>query len=333
MQATSTQPRELASSEDTGQRSSGRPQAEVASRPAPIALFVYNRPAHTRETIEGLLRNELAGESDLYIFSDAAKNPQAAPGVAEVRQYIETVRGFRSITIVRRDRNLGLAASIIDGVTHLCSRFGRAIVMEDDLLTSPWFLRYMNDALDFHAGNERVMHISGCTYPIGDFSGQPTYFLRLPLCWGWATWDRAWARFARDIGVMERFDRGMVRKFNFDGTYDYWKQLELNRSGAISTWFVFWYATVFLADGLVLFPRRSLVRNIGMDGTGVHCGKNSNYDVDITAERIPLTEIALEESRQGFASHKRYFRGISSAFHARVLRKLRRWTGWSWGLG
>ena len=211
-------------------------------RTAPIVLFVYNRPLHTEKTLAALRGNELAGASDLFIYSDAPKNAAASEAVARVRELIRNVAGFRSVSVIEQEQNRGLASSIISGVTHLCKDYGRAIVLEDDLVTSPYFLRYMNDALDLYENTNEVMHVSGGTYPVGTFGSSSTYFLHLPLCWGWGTWARAWSAFEKDVAVMARFDSGMIRKFNFDNTYGYWDQLELNVRGKINTWFVFWYA-------------------------------------------------------------------------------------------
>ena len=289
---------------------------------APIVLFVYNRPAHTRRTVEALQKNELAGESDLFVFSDAPKTIEAAEAVREVREYVKTISGFRSVSIVERHKNWGLANSIIDGVTRLCREYGRVIVLEDDLVVSIGFLRYMNEALVFYQNSLEVMHISGCRYPVGIFGTDDTFFLQVPLCWGWATWQRAWITFEKDTAVMEHFDRSMIKRFNFDNTYSYWKQLELNRKGKINTWFVFWYANLFLQGGLSLFPSRSLVRNIGFDNSGTHCGESADYDVVLTKTPVSIREIPLLESKVGFDRHKEYFKKISPNFLKRVIRKL-----------
>jgi hypothetical protein len=144
----------------------------------------------------------------------------------------------------------------------------------------------------------------------------------VPLCWGWGTWQRAWAHFSRDLGVMGRFSRGMIRRFDFDGTYDYWQQLELNKRGRIDTWFVFWYASLFLRNGLALFPGRPLVNNIGMDGSGTHCAVSDDFDVLPSAERVQLGRITIEENPEAVEMHKRYFRRIRAPLHRRVLGKL-----------
>jgi acetyltransferase-like isoleucine patch superfamily enzyme len=273
---------------------------------APIALFVYNRPAHTRRTVEALLKNELAEESELIIFSDAPKSSEQAEAVNEVRQYIRQIDGFKSVTIVERETNFGLARSIIEGVTKVVNESGRIIVLEDDLVTSPYFLDFMNAALDTYQNNEKVMHISGSTYPIESMESE-TFFLRIPLCWGWGTWSRAWSKFDNDISIMARFNKKMIKTFNFNNTYPYWEQLVLNRSGKISTWFVFWYANVFLSEGLTLFPSRSLVRNIGFDESGTHCNSSSDYDVNLSTVPVRVDELTPVESKVGFERHEKYF--------------------------
>lgn len=299
---------------------------------APVALFVYNRPEHTRQTVEALAANPEARATRLYVFSDAPKNADAASAVDAVRAYLHTIVGFESVEIVERDCNFGLARSIIDGVTRLCEDHGRVIVLEDDLVTSPYFLRYMNDALDLYANEGRVMHVSGSAYPTGPFGWrEDSYFLRVPLCWGWGTWRRAWDKFEKDLAVMQKFDAAKIRSFNFDQTHDYWQQLESNRAGKINTWFVFWYAQTFLRQGLSLFPTTSMVRNIGHDGSGVHCGATDAYDTTVSQRPLKLEPIAIEESLAAFDAHKAYFKRISPSLGRRLLGRAKRvalkWAG------
>ncbi len=287
---------------------------------APIALFVYDRIDHTMQTIESLKKNAMAAESELFIFSDGPKDKYAEESVRWVREFINKINGFKSVTISEKDRNYGLAASIIAGVTEICNRYGRVIVLEDDLILSPYFLKYMNDALEYYDLEPRVAHISGSLYPIDAFRGGDTFFLRIPLCWGWATWKRAWDMFEKNIEIMKRFNWRMIARFNFNETYPYWIQLELNRSGIINTWFIFWYANVFLSNSLVLFPRRSLVKNIGNDGTGMHCAKTEDYDVDLSSGPIRVSPVIIEESNEAFRLHKKYFRSISPVLYLRILQ-------------
>jgi hypothetical protein len=277
---------------------------------APIALFVYNRLSHSRQTVDALQKNSLSRDSDLFVFSDAPKSAAQTEAVREVRQYIRQIDGFKSVTIVERETNFGLARSIIEGVTRLCEEHGRVIVLEDDLITSPHFLKFMNDALDMYKHEDRVMHISGSAYPIEIPKGE-TFFFRVPLCWGWATWKRSWKHFKKDINLMSSFDRRMRRKFSIDNTYHYWNQLECNKNGTLDTWFVFWYANLFLRDGLACFPARSLVRNIGMDGSGTHSGPSDNYYVELSRTPINISKTLIIKENKGIEDlHKRFFKRV-----------------------
>lgn len=291
---------------------------------APIALFVYNRPGHTRRTVESLLSNDLAADSDLYVFSDAARDATAATAVQAVRDYVASIGGFRSVRTTYQETNQGLAKSIISGTSQLCREFGQVIVLEDDLVSSPYFLRYMNDALELYRDVAQVMHVSGSAYPIDTAGLSETYFLQIPLCWGWATWQRAWQHFDKDIAVMDRFDRRAIDRFCVDGTFpDFWAQLIGNRDGSINTWFIFWYAEIFLRGGLSLFPRESLLRNIGMDGTGVHSGTTTKFDATLSATPIRVERLRLSQSSGAFERHKTYFTRIGPSAIARLNRKVR----------
>src|SRR3989344_4735411 len=204
---------------------------------APIALFVYNRPEHTRRTVEALLKNEGASESALFVFSDAAKNPVAAEGVQEVRAYLKTITGFKSIEILERRENYGLARSIVEGVTDLTNRFGQVIVLEDDLVTSPYFLRYMNEALALYADEERVVSIHGYVYPVTGTLPE-TFFLRGTDCWGWATWKRGWDLYEADGAKLlaELKSNNFLESFDFGGAYRFSDMLRRQVRGANDSW-------------------------------------------------------------------------------------------------
>lgn len=299
------------------------------SNKAPIALFVYNRPAHTRQTVEALRKNDLSKNSDLIVFSDAPKSEAQTEAVREVREYIRQIDGFKTVTIVERETNFGLARSIIDGVTRLCEEYGRVIVLEDDLVTSPYFLQFMNDALDMYEDEDRVMHISGCLYPIGDIK-EKTFFLRAPIPTGWATWNRAWQHFRKSNDVMLKFDRKMRKAFTFNNTYHFWKQLELNKNESINTWFIYWYVSLFLRGGLALFPGKSLISNIGFDGSGVHSGSTNYLACELAATAIQISPIPLKESEVVVKLHENFFRKVyqpAPSLHIRIIRKTRRIIG------
>src|SRR5260370_19208127 len=192
----------------------------MTDAPAPIALFAYTRPLHLARTVAALLRDPLAAASDLHVFCDGPKTPAAAAAVREVRAFVRSITGFRSISVVEQERNIGLANSIIAGVTALCGRFGRAIVLEDDILVTPGFLDFMNAALARYVNDERVMQITGYMFPIRSDASRRALFLPLISCWGWATWKRAWDRFDADMSSYAALqsDRAMQARFGLSGS-------------------------------------------------------------------------------------------------------------------
>ena len=164
---------------------------------SPIVLFAYNRINHIQQVIKALLRNEYASDSDLIIYSDASKNDNTVQEVQCVRQYLSTVSGFKSVKVIERLENFGLAKNIIDGVTSVINQYGKVIVLEDDLVVSPYFLKYMNEALDFYEKEEQVISIHGYIYPVKQKLPE-TFFIKGADCWGWATWKRGWDLFCSD---------------------------------------------------------------------------------------------------------------------------------------
>jgi len=239
---------------------------------APIVLFVYNRPWHTIQTVEALQKNELAAESELFVYCDEAKNKEARKSVDEVREYIDKVDGFKKITVLKREKNWGLANSIIDGVTKVVNEYGKIIVLEDDLVTSPYFLKFMNEALDKYRDEQSVFSITGYSFSSDIEEIDETYFLKLTSSWSWATWKDKWNVFSYNDEVFKDCLEHKA-KFNYDESYNYTDMVNDQLKGKINSWAIYWYASVFLQKGLTLYPSKALVENIGFDGSGTHCGK------------------------------------------------------------
>lgn len=263
---------------------------------APIVLFVYNRPWHTQQTVEALLANELANESDLIIFADGARSDKDADAVKEVRKYIHSITGFKSITINEQDMNLGLANSVIAGVTKVVNKFGRIIVLEDDMVTSPYFLRYMNDALEMYEDEDKVISIHGYMYPVKEQLPE-TFFLRGADCWGWATWRRSWELFEPDAKkLLTEIKMSQQRKqFDFDDSFPYYKMLVYQTKGKVDSWAIRWYASAFLMNKLTLYPAWSLVKNIGLDNSGTHCSDLNTYKAELQDRKIDCKKINIVE--------------------------------------
>ena len=298
--------------------------------PAPVALFVYARPEHTRKTVEALQMNELAAETDLMVFSDAARtdDKEGAVAVDAVREYVAGITGFNSLTVHHRSENYGLAKSIISGVTEVVEQFGRVIVLEDDIVTSPGFLRFMNDALERYQDESKVWHISGWNYPISPAGLPEAFFYRVMHCWGWATWAEKWSGFDKNPErLMREWDSGMISRFNLDGAADSWGQVTANASGQLNTWAVFWYAAIFEQDGLCLQPTVSFVRNIGFDGSGENCGRGDRYQSNHDAVHVSGLPDVFEESVLALERIQQFNKSLKPSIFRRCIQLPRRVTG------
>ena len=288
---------------------------------APIALFVYNRPEHTRRTLTYLEKNLLADESRLFIFSDAAKTGEDKTKVEQVRQLVQEVTGFKSVKVIERKENLGLANSIISGVTQLVNEYGKVIVFEDDLLSSPYTLQYFNESLTRYADEGKVMHIGAYMYKLADKNLHQTFFFRAATSWGWATWERAWKDFEPDVDVLlKQFDKKKIEKFSIEGTMNFWKQLEGFKAGKNDSWAIRWYASIFLKGGLTLNPSTSLVNNIGNDGSGVHSNKENMYHVRITQKEVTQFPTEIREDQQAYKAIKHFLKNRKGSLLRRGLR-------------
>lgn len=256
---------------------------------APIALFVYNRPLHTKHTVEALLRNNYADKSELFVFSDSPRNEKDYEKVQEIRNYIKSVSGFKSIEIIENSSsNRGLADSIVYGVTRIITKYGKIIVLEDDLITAKGFLTFMNEALQSYENETSVYQVSGYMVPHKKkLTG--TLFYRAPGSWGWGTWKDRWEKLIYNNNeIINLLDKIEISKFNINHSYDYLDQLNRNIHGTLKTWAVKWYMTIHLNNGVCLLPSHSLVKNIGFDGSGENCTIKKNYADQRLNEFIPV---------------------------------------------
>lgn len=252
---------------------------------APVILFVYSRPDHTRKTLNALRANALSKDTELFIFADGPKQTATRSEVAKVeatRAVIREQQWCAKINIIERSKNLGLAANIIEGVTSVVNKYGTVIVLEDDIVTGPGFLTYMNESLELYKNDERVMHISGYTFPWIDPAkvGGDTFFYRVPSCWGWATWDRAWKHYDDDSRrlFLNLCEKKLMSFFDFGYSGVFLGQLNANLVKVMRTWAVKWYASTVLQNGLALHPASSLVNNIGFDNTGENSASTHVFD-------------------------------------------------------
>lgn len=294
---------------------------------APMALFAYARLDHLRQTVDSLRVNQEAGSTSLYVFCDGPKHEGHKSPTEAVRAYVDSIEGFASVTRICRDQNLGLARSIISGVTEVLSTHDSVIVMEDDLVVSPYFLKFMNEGLQHYRDEERVASIHGYCYPVEEALPE-TFFLRGADCWGWATWSCAWCHFEPDgqklLDALRR--ERLARAFDMGGAYPYMKMLANQVAGRNDSWAVRWHASCFLDNMLTLYPGRSLVNNIGTDDSGTHCTTTDEFFQTVSAVPVKMGGIPLEASRKAEASFARFFRKNRSVI-PRVVRKVRGFLG------
>jgi FkbM family methyltransferase len=276
---------------------------------SPIVLFVYNRPWHTHQTLEALLQNELADESILYIYSDGPKenDKEDEQKIAAVRNVIRSKQWCKEVRIIESDLNLGLANSIIKGVTEVVNEYGKIIVLEDDIVTSKGFLTYMNTALDLYEKEEKVFHISGYMFPV---KGKlpTTFFYKQTSCWGWGTWAGKWNYFEPSANELlkQLIDTKKIETADIDGTNQFLNQLKANIEGKLRTWAVLWHFSVFLNDGLSLHPGKPLIKNIGNDGSGSHCQETKSFDVN-PAVYVPVKRIKVEEWKKVYQYLEKFY--------------------------
>ncbi|MDJ1175489.1 hypothetical protein [Roseofilum capinflatum] len=290
---------------------------------APIAFFAYKRPEHTLKALSSLSKCDLAKDSKLYVFCDGAKCAEDMESVLKVREVAKSQLWCGEVEIIEQEKNMGLARSIISGVTNLCQESGKVIVLEDDLLLHPCFLEYMNTGLNLYENEKQVMQIGGHMFPANFKPETDSIFLPYITSWGWATWERAWNYFDPNLsGYPElKNNRKLRYKFDLDGSYYYFSLLEGFMNGKVDSWAIVWYLSVFMQEGLTLFPVYSLVDNIGFDGSGIHC-KQKNLPVARPPKgfRVRTYPNEIKES----IYKKKVFRGYAKGQNHNLWTRLRR---------
>ncbi len=298
---------------------------------APIVLFTYNRPVHTKKVLDALAANAEAKDSILYIFCDGAQSSateEMMKNINKTRLVARAENRFKEVTVKEQPVNNGLANSIINGVTEVVNKYGTVIVMEDDIVTSPFFLRYMNDALEKYKDENRVACIHGYVYPVKGKLPE-TFFIKGADCWGWATWKRAWDGFEKDGNKLlnQLQTNKLEHEFDFGGTYPYMQMLNNQINGINDSWAIRWYASAFLNNQFCLYPGVSLVQNIGIDGSGINSGQGSAHDVKICNRKIEITKLKMEEDEKAKKQFSDYFIWLKKNQHSvfrRIKNKLKR---------
>jgi hypothetical protein len=298
-------------------------QVKMLKDLAPVCLFAYKRKDLVKQTIEALQLNYLSKNTELIVFCDGARDKRDERAVQDVRLYLSNISGFRSVKLIERDCNYGLSKNIIDGVSRVLKNHNKVIVLEDDMETSSYFLKYMNDALNTYSNDVNVSCIHGYVYPGINF--EKPFFLKGADCWGWATWKRSWDTFEQNASNLfrELKQKNLFYDFDYDGSYPYSKMLKHNLSGLNDSWAVRWYASCYLNDSLTLYPNKSLVRNIGHDNSGTHCSETDVYDIELSNSPILVDKINIEQSLVARDQFKYYFKNLEKNVVKKFIKKLR----------
>lgn len=298
---------------------------------APIILFTYNRPEHTKITLEYLQRNDLADQSTLYIFCDGPKetaSESVLERIAEVKEVIRSQQWTKEVHIIESERNKGLATNVIEGVTKTVEKHGRVIVLEDDLRIGKTFLTYMNEALERYEHAPQVKQISGFLFPTGVEAQKKAMFLPITNTIGWGTWKAKWDEVDLEAKGAERLktDKTFRRDFNLGGIYNYTKmlfdQIERDDNGS---WAIFYWWSVFNNGGVTLFPDYPLIQHNDFDASGTHPSDYDHFDYpnwkdDYAVEHFP-EKFDIDES--AFAKHKAHIKKNNGITLKNVMIKIR----------
>ena len=292
---------------------------------APIVLFVYKRPDETQKVLEALSANEGAAQSELIVYADGPKSDAEKESCEAVRQIVRSCTGFAGVTLYAAEKNRGLANSVIAGVTETLEKFDRVIVLEDDLVTSKYFLSFMNEALERYADDDSVCCIHGFSYPTEYPEIQ--YFLRRGAdCWGWATWKRGWQIFEHDSCKLHKeiTSRKLQKLFDRNGAFPYTKMLKDQSDGKIDSWAIRWYASAFLAEKYTLQSNVMLVENIGFGKQATHCSDSTHKYQIILSEKKVMFDGDAEKENANLQKEHMHFLGLHKvAFLTRCRLKLK----------
>ena len=295
---------------------------------APVVLFVYNREEHTRQTLEALKRNKLAGQSRLFIFSDGAKTEKDELKVKKVRELLRAYRAgedFETIEIMEAEKNQGLASSVIAGVSKIITKYGKVIVLEDDIVTAPNFLVYMNQALDYYEKDPGIWSVSGYTLPLRNLKNyrEDAFLAYRASSWGWGTWKDRWEPIDWTLPDYSEFkrDKARIRRFCRGGK-DLYSMLERQQKGELDSWAVRWCYWQSKCDMLTVYPRTSLVQNTGCDGSGTHEGNADVFGSGLACEgerAFNFSRVILEKKIV-----REFYETYSATLWFRIKNKIRK---------
>ena len=291
---------------------------------SPIALFVYNRPNLTRHVLLALRKNKLFRSSKLFIFSDGPKDNDSDKSVNKVRNVLSNYNNLKNINITLNKDNKGLSTSIITGVSNILSDFKSVIVLEDDLITSTYFLKYMNTGLSLYEKETDVASIHSYFYPVNSINQLPNYFfLKGADCWGWATWRDRWDLFENnpDKLLNKINSMNLSYEFSLEKRAGFYNMLKDTCKGKIDSWAIRWHASMYLQNKLTLYPKVSFIHNIGNDGSGTHKAKTDSFKTKINLNFDGIKNIQLTENLIAREKLANFMLKIREPLYKRLLKK------------
>ena len=303
---------------------------------APVVVFAYNRADKIKSCVDALLMCDGHEEAEVYIYSDGGKGESDKEAVGQVRKCLDSYErghGFKSLSIIKRKENLGLAGNVISGVSEIIERYGRVIVLEDDLIVTADFLDFMNEALDFYEGDEDIWSVTGFSEPIGDFTGygHDVYYSYRGSSYGWGTWSDRWESVDWDIKGYDKVMSDKILRKNFErGGRDLTRILKDQRMGLVDSWAIRWCLSQSLQNKYTVYPVRSFIFNSGYDGSGTNAPKpekmNSNphiYGEEVRLEHLAPDERICKDFYRYYSSFtKRALRNLNAAGMRRILRRI-----------
>lgn len=270
---------------------------------SPVVLFTYNRPEETRKTIKALQSNFLATKSDLFVFSDGPKDACDNEKVTAVRECLKGLNGFKNVKITNYEENNGLANSVINGVSEIIEQYGKIIVLEDDLVTSPNFLDFMNQALNFYAASPKIFSISGYTLDLPGLAehNQDFYLGKRASSWGWGTWVDKWQNVDWEVSDYDEFRRNFKKRIDFFSIgSDMPSMLKNQMTGKIDSWAIRWCYHQFKYDLKTIFAAKSKIHHIGTSEEATHAAGATRYDTPLDTEgarKFKFVENPIENKR------------------------------------
>ena len=282
---------------------------------APVIIFAYNRPDHLQNCLNSLFSNSEAKLSKFFVIIDGPKNEYDRIIQAKIVNLLEDAKSNFDLQYDLKSVNFGLANSIISGLNHIFEKFESAIILEDDLVVSQFFLKFCNDGLNEYKSNLSVASIQGFSYKLKNPLSSP-YFLRGADCWGWATWRDRWLLFDSDAEKLlnEIKLQKLNKLFDLNGAFPYSKMLERQSRGDIDSWAIRWHASIFLKNMLSLYPNQTLVKNNGFDGSGTHTGKNKGFESNFPQDAIAIENLEICGSKEALFQIQNFLQTYYSTY-------------------